>query len=69
MANALGLVDEALEALGELDAAALDADEDEAVDPVGALDDLGGHPRQGTAQRRAVHEGSTGGHRGRKVVR
>ena len=41
--GAFGLVDEALEAVGELDAAALNADQDEVVGAPAAFDDLSGH--------------------------
>ena len=52
----------------QLDPAALDPDEDEVVGPAATLDDLGGHAREGPAERAFIEEESPGGHRGGKLV-
>ena len=67
--GAFGLIDEALQAVGQLDAAALDADEHQAVGAPGALDDFRGHAHQGPAECALVEKGDPGGHRGGKLVR
>ena len=66
--GAFGLIDETLEAVGELDATALNADQDEIVGTAAAFDDLGGHADERPAERPVVEEESPGGHRGRKLA-
>ena len=62
------MIDETLESVGELDAAALDSDEHQLVRAVSPFDDLGGHADQRSAERAIVQKGCPGGHRGGKVV-
>jgi len=66
--GAFGLVDEALEAVGQLDAAPLDADQHQVVGSAPALDDFGGHAHQRSAERALIEEGGPRGHRGGKLV-
>ncbi len=65
---AFGMIDEALQAVGQLDAAALDPDEYEALGSPRALDDFRGHAHEGPAECALIEKGDPGGHRGGKLV-
>src|SRR6476661_1218267 len=66
--GALGLIDLALETIGQLDSAPLDPHQDQRVGAAGSLDDFGGHAHQRPAERAVVEEEGPGGHRGGKLV-
>ena len=53
------------EPVGQLDAAALDADEDQAVGAAGTFHDLQGHALEGTGHRGVVEKADAGGHAAR----
>ena len=67
-AGAFGLIDQALEPVGQLHAAALDADQHEVLGATPPFDDLGSHARQRSAERAVVEKRRPGGHRGGKLV-
>ncbi len=60
--RAFGGIDQALQSVGQLDAAALDADEDELLGASASLDDLTRHARQRAAESAVVEKRRTGWH-------